>query len=537
MWGRRWYVDDVMAELRIVIPDFPSLHAREGTEREMARLLWRARHEPSVRRILLEVYSELRRYPAYAHDDAQLSPAVVDELSFAAFSRQLRIERMPPRTQWIPVAPETEPEIPEPLPTPIEVTWFEVTVLDEVGEPLSGIELLFRVDGRTERRTTDGSGTARMEGVERGTCSVKMANEGSVRDKLRARWSSPRGKDWYKPEESEETKHTFVEVRRTRDFPSVTLFAEEPHRIVLQPRVVQANLKGMWFATSKCFLMPTARHSLECIKTLYDANPGTDLLIVGHTDRAGTPSYNDPLSLERAESMAAYLTNDVDAWMKWYGADKPHEKRWGKAEDELMIRALADESGDEIPAGKTPVSWYQSTRGLPGDDKPNDAMRRALVLEYMDLDGTTLPDGIVPVPHGCGENFPVKPTADGKEEIENRRVELFFFENATRPPDRPSAVLPPPSGKNSAAGSKQYPEWMKRVQELHDFEAGAWIRLLMKYDDESLASNVRFRIRYDDGTETEAATSEAGVLMVHAMKDQGWSIMGIEDESVITSFT
>jgi hypothetical protein len=44
-------------------------------------------------------------------------------------------------------------------------------------------------------------------------------------------------------------------------------------------------------------------------------------------------------------------------------------------------------------------------------------------------------------------------------------------------------------------------------------------------------------MRYDDGTETEAATSETGVLMVHATKEQGWSIIGIEDESVITWFT
>jgi outer membrane protein OmpA-like peptidoglycan-associated protein len=305
---------------------------------------------------------------------------------------------------------------------------------------------------------------------------------------------------------------------------------------VLQPRVIKADLKGMWFATSKCFLLPTARHGLQCITSLYGANPETDMLIVGHADRAGTPAYNDPLSLERAEAMAAYLTDDVDAWMVWYGQGKAQEKRWGDDEDEMMAAALAEDAGESVGDDETPVGWFQRSRGMTVAAKANTATRRALVLAYMQVEGTTLPEGIEPVTHGCGENFPIKPTADGVAELENRRVEIFFFENVVRAPERPSAVLPAPPGKNSPPGSKQYPEWMTRVRELHEFEAGAWIRLLMKYDDGSLASSVRFRIKYDDDTAIEASTSDAGILMAHVSKEQGWSITGIEDESIVTSF-
>ena len=53
------------------------------------------------------------------------------------------------------------------------------------------------------------------------------------------------------------------------------------------------------------------------------------LLVVGHTDTTGEPEYNDRLSLERAEATNAYLTDDVDAWLTWYGTDRPPEKRWG----------------------------------------------------------------------------------------------------------------------------------------------------------------------------------------------------------------
>jgi hypothetical protein len=120
-------------------------------------------------------------------------------------------------------------------------------------------------------------------------------------------------------------------------------------------------------------------------------------------------------------------------------------------------------------------------------------------------------------------------------ELENRRVEIFFFDNPTAPPERPSAVLPTPPGKSSRPGSKEYPEWLKRVRERHELEVGAWLRLIMKYDDGTLAANVPFRIRYEDATEVVASTSDAGVLMVHGVPET-WSIVGVEDESVAMSF-
>lgn len=115
-----------------------------------------------------------------------------------------------------------------------------------------------------------------------------------------------------------------LQVRAQETLPSVRVGQEALRRIVLQPRVVLARLLGMWFDTSKCFLIPTARPTLPRLQSIYDRNPNTHLLVVGHTDLAGQPSYNDPLSVERAKSILAYLTNDVEAW---YGAGKPAEKR------------------------------------------------------------------------------------------------------------------------------------------------------------------------------------------------------------------
>jgi outer membrane protein OmpA-like peptidoglycan-associated protein len=334
----------------------------------------------------------------------------------------------------------------------------------------------------------------------------------------------------------EEGKHTVVQVRRTSTLPAVNLLAEETHTVVFQPRIVQANLKGMWFASSKCFLLHTARHSLQLVKSLYDSNHECDMLVVGHTDTEGNDSYNDPLSLERAEAIVAYLKDDVDAWYAWYGSGKPADKRWGKDEDHAMITALAEEEGSIIPPGTSEVKWYQESRGLKVDGIAGEETRKALIKEYMGLDGTSLPEDIKPVAHGCGEHFPVKKTGDNKNEQENRRVEIFFFDNPIAPPERPDAILPPPPGKNSKKGSKEYPEWLKRVAELHEFEVGQWIRLLMKYEDGSPAKNVPFKISYSDGVEETQVTSDAGILMVHGVKEKTWNITAIEDESVVTLF-
>jgi hypothetical protein len=102
------------------------------------------------------------------------------------------------------------------------------------------------------------------------------------------------------------------------------------------------------------------------------------------------------------------------------------------------------------------VRRYQETRGLSVDGIIGPDTRRQLVTDYMALDGTALPDDIEATTHGGGENFPADATPDGAPDQANRRVELFFFDGTL-------GIQPPPPGKNSPAGSKQYPEWVARA--------------------------------------------------------------------------
>jgi hypothetical protein len=167
------------------------------------------------------------------------------------------------------------------------------------------------------------------------------------------------------------------------------------------------------------------------------------------------------LSLERAEASLAILRQKVDDWYGWYSPGTAVEKRWGAREDAYMIGAIAAAQKETIPPGLSPVRWFQGSRGLSVDGVAGPATRRAFILEYMRLAGTALASSVRADAHGCGENFP----RDLPGNQADRYVEAFLFESPIAPAGSLSAILPPPPGKNSRAGSRVYPEWLLRVQE------------------------------------------------------------------------
>ena len=77
---------------------------------------------------------------------------------------------------------------------------------------------------------------------------------------------------------------------------------------------------------------------------------------------------------------------------------------------------------------------FQADHGLAVDGAPGPDTRRALVTDYMAIDGTSLPPGTDVARHGCGEYHNAVPTPDETEEQANRRVEVFFFEGPIEPP-------------------------------------------------------------------------------------------------------
>ena len=350
-----------------------------------------------------------------------------------------------------------EPKLDDPPVKPKETFTYEVRIVDELGEPVEGVPVTLSVSGSSRRLETDGDGRVKVDDATSGSTVVQLPDLVALQDALRPRWEQPRGEQWL----DEPDDHTYVDC--SAPLPSVQVRAGRLHTIVVQPRVICARILELLFETNKCFLLPSALEHIRKVRKLYDTRPRGKVLIVGHTDITGDPNVNDPLSLNRAKAVKAYLRDDVQTWLDFFEPHMHPKARWGPHEEQLMLQAVLAESGEDLT--DTPLRHFQATRGLDPDGKLGPITREAIVAEYMSIDGTTLPEGIEPIAHGCGENFPLEEEEgqDAKtKHAHDRRVELFFF-------DGDLGVLPPVSGENSAPGSAAYPEWRRRSVETHSF--------------------------------------------------------------------
>jgi len=239
----------------------------------------------------------------------------------------------------------------------------------------------------------------------------------------------------------------------------------EPAEIQVPPRSIRVRLTGLLFELDKTLLLPKALKSVRRLGSIYKKLPGAEVLVVGHTDTSGKPAYNQTLSEERAGVVAAYLKDDVEAWVKRYHVT---QRVWGAREDALMLSALSDEQGPFVatPGAAPPkasVERFQrhtnATRAtaLKVDGVPGDATRTELVRAYMAKDEATLPAGTTLVVHGCGESHPEVLTGDSVALEANRRVEVFFFEDRIDPP-----------APTSAGTCAEYPAWRDGVGETID---------------------------------------------------------------------
>ncbi len=431
-------------------------------------------------------------------------------------------------------------------------TWFQLTLLDEVGEAINNVDLELAIDNRFEKLTTGADGKIQIENVNDRFAIASIQDNDQLYDVLESRWEEMREGDIPRdnvlatlpfPKASEplslshETEHTvvftppqgllFVELKDktgrhlltnrkytisgplsfegttneqgivrheevipgdyilkleldffegsdnatsdTYETPLVVLDAAEskPQRRLVGalPRIVKASIGGMLFDKNKSFLLPTALKYLENVRQIYAINNPAELLLVGHTDTTGEADINDPLSLERADNVKAYLEDDVDAWLSMYDKSLPANRVWGTREDKLMIRSMPDFRGSS-----SPIKWFQQTRQLQVDGKAGPKTRKKLIANYMALDGVKLaniPDLDINIStHGAGENFPAgrdgealdKAAADNLDDLLDRRVEWFFF-------DKEFGIVPP---AGSAKG-EEYLQWRQNAEEHHDF--------------------------------------------------------------------
>ncbi len=93
---------------------------------------------------------------------------------------------------------------------------------------------------------------------------------------------------------------------------------------------------GLLYDFDSDVVKPAARENLRSLATSLEKYPGSDLLILGHTDSVGTDTYNKRLSVRRADAAAKYLILQ--------GVDRARIGTGGLGEEE-PVAPNSDEAG------------------------------------------------------------------------------------------------------------------------------------------------------------------------------------------------
>jgi outer membrane protein OmpA-like peptidoglycan-associated protein len=143
------------------------------------------------------------------------------------------------------------------------------------------------------------------------------------------------GNIWSKKQEErrvameQATRGTGVEVTRTQD------------------NQLKVNVPSdISFDTGSATIRPQLRSVLDPFAASVKGDPNAQLTIVGHTDSTGPDSVNDPLSVERAQSVRDYLAAR--------GVSPTHVQTMGRGEHE----PVADNSTDAGRARNRRVEIY-----------------------------------------------------------------------------------------------------------------------------------------------------------------------------------
>jgi hypothetical protein len=115
----------------------------------------------------------------------------------------------------------------------LERTWYEILLVDEVGQALSGVELRIEIQGDAQTGKTDGEGVLRVRDAARGDATVHFADAPALLDMLNERWDCDREEDWIVPPGDAEVLEVCRAVSDWRR--PLALQAETTKVIVLEP--------------------------------------------------------------------------------------------------------------------------------------------------------------------------------------------------------------------------------------------------------------------------------------------------------------
>ena len=132
-------------------------------------------------------------------------------------------------------------------------------------------------------------------------------------------------------------KEGYLPASAHLDLSEAEAYSEFHHDIFISPieKGAQTVLKNIFFDFDSSTLRPESIGELNRIKGVLEDNPSFVVEIAGHTDSIGTASYNEKLSLKRAQAVAT--------WLIEHGIDASRLKVVGYGE----TQPIADNSTEE----------------------------------------------------------------------------------------------------------------------------------------------------------------------------------------------
>ncbi len=104
---------------------------------------------------------------------------------------------------------------------------------------------------------------------------------------------------------------------------------------------------GILFDFNSEVLRGDARENLRNLATSLDRYPGTDLMIVGHTDNVGSAAYNQRLSERRANAAASFLASQGVARSRLQAVGRAfneavadNDSEWGRQQNRRVEIAI-----------------------------------------------------------------------------------------------------------------------------------------------------------------------------------------------------
>ena len=173
--------------------------------------------------------------------------------------------------------------------------WFGARWVDDVGEPIAGLQVGLLVGGQAYHLTTNENGLVLLEGIGAAQGALRVLDAGELRQLVKPRWARIREGTVLVPGEA--TRVLFLMGEK---LPDVAIGPERLLTVSVQPHVVRARFPGGLFEADKSFLLPGALHAVHELRCLC-RSVRRALVVVGRVRGGG--ALEAALALKRAESL------------------------------------------------------------------------------------------------------------------------------------------------------------------------------------------------------------------------------------------